>query len=362
MKKTIAAFLTISLWVLMAFAAETTIRDGVPERYTVQKGDTLWEIAAMFLNAPWKWPEVWSANPQIDNPDLIYPGDVISLVYVDGQPRLMLERNGVAQAQSPAQSSPSRQPVPGGDGRTVKLTPQIRETPHEEPIPALPLEAVNNFLSRTRVVAPGVLETAPYVVAGQEKRLVSGGGDDFYVRGPLVDDVDFYGIYKPGDPYVDMETGEILGVEAEDIGSAQLKARGDSASTFKATRSRREIRVGNRLLPHEERRLAPTFFPHSPDDVIHGKVIRVEGGVSQVGTLDVVAINRGEREGLETGHVLAIHKAGEKVKDRFTGEVIVLPSERAGLMMIFRTFEKMSFGLVLTADRPLAVNDEVRTP
>ena len=357
MKKIAGALLTIALWAAMACTAQTAVRDGVPERYTVEKGDTLWDIAAMFLHDPWKWPEVWSANPQIENPHLIYPGDVISLVYVDGEPRLMLERNGVATA-----TTGTRRTAGDGDGRTVRLSPEIEVVPHAEPIPSLPLEAVNSFLSRTRVVAPGVLESAPYVIAGEEKRLVTGLGDDFYVRGALEPGVDFYGIYKPGDPYVDRETGEVLGIKAEDIGSAQLKAENGEVATFAATRSRQEIRAGHRLLPHEERRLAPTFHPRSPESDIRGRIIDVEGGVSQVGTLDVVAINRGEREGITVGDVLAIHKAGEKVRDRIAGEVITLPAERAGLMMVFRTFDKMSFALVLTADRPLAVNDEVRTP
>jgi len=351
MKKIVTSVLGLWFWVACAIA-EAPFKDGVPERYTVKDGDTLWGISAMFLNDPWKWPEVWSANPQIANPHLIYPGDVIALVYIDGVPRLVLERNGY--------SSPSS--VTSADGRTVKLTPQIKASSHKEAIPAIPLEIVNNFLARTRVVQPGELEAAPYVLAGHERRLVSGKGDDFYVRGTLEPEVDFYGLYRKGDPYLDSDTKEVLGIKAEDIGSAQLKATKDDVATFLATRSEREIRVGDRLLAHEERRLDTTFFPKAPDTEIAGTIIDVEGGVSQVGTLSVVAINRGEREGLMAGNMLAIYKKGEQVTDRVTGEQVALPSERAGLLMVFRTFEKMSFGLVLTADRPLAVKDEVRSP
>ncbi len=347
MKKSL---MILGLWCLvgLATAADGPFREDVPKRYTVKPGDTLWGISGMFLRDPWLWPEVWQANPQIENPHLIYPGDVISLVYVDGEPRLTLEREGHTD-------------VPR-DGRTVKLKPEVRVTQHETAIDAIPLEAVNTFLARTRVVAPGVLEAAPYVLAGQEKRLMAGVGDDFYARGSLEDDVSFYGIFRKGDPYIDPDSEEVLGIKAEDIGSAQLKKQNDGISTFQATRSVKEIRVGDRLLPHEERRLDPTFFPAAPDSDISGELIGVEGGVTQVGTLDVVALNRGEREGLAIGDVLAIHKAGEQIRDRVSGERIQLPSERAGVLMVFRTFQKMSFGLVLNAEQPLAVGDEVQSP
>ncbi|MFA5632581.1 MAG: LysM domain-containing protein [Porticoccaceae bacterium] len=355
MKKILAALAGFALWAGAAFA-DDVFRDGAPQRYTVQKGDTLWGISAMFLSDPWKWPEIWSANPQIENPHLIYPGDIVALTYVDGVPRLTLERDGVT-----ASSGASSVAAPT-TGRTVKLVPQIREISHEEAIPAIPLDTVNSFLVRTRVVQPGELEAAPYVLAGHERRIISGRGDDFYVRGPLLPDVNFYGIYRRGDSYVDRETQEVLGIKAQDIGSGQLKVTEGDVSTFLTVRSEQEIRVGDRLLPHEERRLDPNFFPRPPEQQLAGRIIDVEGGVSQVGTLNVVAINRGEREGLRTGDLLAIHKQGETVRDRVTGQFVKLPSERAGLLMVFRTFEKMSFGLVLNANRPLAVNDEVRSP
>jgi len=182
------------------------------------------------------------------------------------------------------------------------------------------------------------------------------------VRGALQPGVDFYGIYRKGDPYIDKETKELLGLKAEDIGSGQVKKVDGEVATIAATRSVREIRIGDRLLPHEERRLDSAFFPVAPDADVKGKIISVEGGVTQVGYLDVVAINRGERDGLEVGNLLGIFKAGEQVQDRVAGDLITLPSERAGMLMVFRAYEKMSFGLVLHADRPLAVDDEVANP
>lgn len=339
MKKILHALMGFWLVAALSFAADAPFNDDIPERYTVVKGDTLWDISDMFLRDPWLWPEIWFANPEIDNPHLIYPGDVIKLVYIDGKPRLTVER-----------------------GREVKLSPEVREVSRDEAIPTLPLQAVNNFLSRTRVVEEGELEQAPHVVAGYEKRLMSGRGDTFYVRGELDSELDFYGIYRKGDPYVDPETGELLGIRAQDIGTGQLRASEDEIATFNATRSVEEIRLGDRLLAHEERRLDSTFYPSAPKSDIDGQIIDVEGGVTQVGHLDVVAINRGERDGLDIGHMLAIYKVGEKVKDRVKGDTVTLPAERAGLLMVFRTFEKMSFGLVLHAERPLSVKDMVRNP
>lgn len=339
MKKAIMGCL-LGLATLVVAAASTDNFNDVPDRYTVQKGDTLWDISDHFLKTPWLWPEIWHVNPDIRNPHLIYPGDVIKLVYIDGQPRLTVERN-----------------------RNVKLSPQVRELPHAEAIPALPLEAINHFLSRNRVVEPGVMEAAPYVLAGAEKHLLTGAGKDFYARGELEDGIPKYGVYRKAEPYLDPVTGELLGIRAKEIGSAKLKViNDDGISTFGATRSVEEIRIEDRLLPHEERKIDPIFYPQSPEKEIDGLIIGVEDGLNQVGRLDVVALNKGDRDGLDIGSVLAIHKAGETIKDRVSGDVVTLPAERAGLLMIFRTFEKMSYGLVLKADRPLEVSDIVRNP
>ena len=326
--------------IALAVAANSDNFNDVPDRYTVQRGDTLWDISDHFLKTPWLWPEIWHVNPDIANPHLIYPGDIIKLVYIDGQPRLTVERS-----------------------RDVKLSPKKKITKHAEAIPALPLEAIQHFLSRNRVVEPGVLEEAPYVLAGSDKHLLTGSGQDFYAKGELEPGVPVFGVYRKGDPYVDPYTGEMLGIRAKDIGTGKLKTIADNGvSTFKATRSAEEIRIADRLLPHEERKINATFYPKAPEREIEGVMIAVEDGLTQVGRLDVVAINRGARDGVDEGAILAIYKRGETIKDRVSGEAVELPSERAGLLMVFRTFEKMSYGLVMKADRPLAVGDEVHNP
>lgn len=339
MKKTLLGIVAACAIAIAAIAAEAPFNENVPEKYTVKKGDTLWDISDLYLQDPWLWPEIWYANPQIANPHLIYPGDIISMVYIDGRPRLMLEKRD----------------------RLVKLSPEVKVVPESEAIPALPLDIINSFLTRNRIVTQEEIDAAPYVVAGHEKKLLSGSGDTFYARGRF-DETPAYGLYRIGAPYLDPETQEVLGIRAQDVGSAKVQKVADDIATMLATRSLEEVRIGERLLPHEERPLNSIFYPSAPESMVEGQIMAVEGGITQIGHLDVVSINRGEREGLAAGNILAIFKRGEKVTDYIAKEKINLPNEQAGLLMIFRSFEKMSYGLVIKAERPLAVNDIVKNP
>ncbi len=358
MNKVCKRLLTSLLWFGLTFGVTTTataedisqyLKPGHPDVYTVARGDTLWDISGTFLTKPWLWPEVWQINPQIENPHLIYPGDEIALVYVDGQPRLQLRR--------------------GDPGRTVKLTPldtvslhpEIRSTPLESAIPTISLDAIQAFLVQNRVVSPRILDAAPYVIQGDAERLVLGAGDRVYIRGELVDS-EAYNIVRKGPLYVDPETNEVLGREATHIGFGNATAQDDDIATMAITRTREEVQIGDRILPTEERRVDSNFFPSAPAQEVRGEIISVLSGVSQVGQFDVVVLNRGEREDIEVGNVLAIYKRGAVAKDRIANENVRLPSERAGILMVFRTFEKLSYGLVLSTERPLSVNDEIRNP
>lgn len=346
MKKTLLAVLAASLISFFSWADDGLLRAGHPNEYTVRKGDTLWDISNTFLNTPWMWPEIWHVNPQIENPHLIYPGDVIRLIYLDGSPRLTLERT--------VRLAP-------GSGDGTRLSPSVRVLPNESAIPAIPLDRVDSFLSRSRIVGVGELEAAPYILAGAEKRLVVGAGDRAYGRGQF-NELSNYGVFRKGDIFRDPVTKEVLGVHALSIGAVSVRDVQDDIATLAVVRTSEEIRLGDRLLPSEDRAVDSTFYPSAPDAPVEGLILAVEGGVSQVGKMSVVIINRGEREGLLVGNILAIHKQGELVLDRVTGKRVQLPDERAGLLMVFRTFEKMSFGLVLEADRPLSTNDKVRNP
>lgn len=340
------------LWPLVAlllcsplYANQDALRNGHPERYVVQKGDTLWDISSRFLRDAWLWPEIWYNNPEIRNPHLIYPGDVISLVYVDGQPRLTVQRDDRA-------------------GATVKLSPRVREESLETAIPTIPLEAIRPFLTETRVVEPGALDSAPYIVAGADERVMSSASDKIYARGLSQQPGANLAVLRRGDNYVDPETKQVLGVEARHLGDASIAASGDPAS-LRVLSNNREILPGDRVLPQQESEFTGNFFPKAPSTQVNGKIIDVVDGVSQIGQFSIVAINRGSAQGLEVGDVLAVYKAGETVRDPYSkkrGEKVTLPDERAGELIVFRTFNNMSFGLVMEATRAMHVMDAVRNP
>jgi len=339
-------------------AVADSIRGDAPSEYTVVEGDTLWDISRRFLTEPWLWPEIWEVNPQIENPHLIYPGDRIRLEYVDGQPRLSLERRGGAPYRVSPGSNESGTGRIGADGR---LQPRIRATPLASAVPAISLEAIEGFLVHNRVVSPVLLDQAPYVVEGDDERLVLGAGDRLFVRGVLPESAS-YNFVRRGPLYIDPDTDEVLGQEATYIGSGKTLAQDDGIATMSVIESREEIQITDRVLATEERRLASTFFPSGPEEDIRGEIVSVFSGVTQVGQYDVVVLNRGAREGLVVGNVMAIYRRGALARDRLAGDTIRLPSERAGLMMVFRTFEKLSYGLVLQTRRPLSVGDEIRSP
>ena len=331
------------LALMVAFAAQAgdvlALKQGHPQTYVVKKGDTLWDISNMFLNDPWLWPEIWHINPQVENPHLIYPGDTLNLVYINGRPQLVLNR-----------------------GRDVKLSPEVRSSPIQQAIPAVPLEAISPFLNRGRIVGAGVLESAPYVLAGKEGHIVGGAGDEIYGRGAFQPGETAFGIFRRGETFIDPESGEVLGIQARDIGTAKLLAHEGEVATLALNRTTQETRRGDSLLTEEERRINASFYPSAPEDDIRGYLLAVEGGVTQIGFMNVVVINKGAREGLEEGNLLAIYKAGETVRDPKSNDLVKVPDFRAGLLMVFRVFDKVSYGLVLRAERPLAVNDRIRNP
>jgi nucleoid-associated protein YgaU len=341
MRKSLLALLLLTVSGLVQ--AQVQLREGHPQRYTVIAGDTLWDISAKFLSEPWKWREIWRANPQVNNPNLIYPGDTLILSYVEGQPRVTLSR---------------------GESRgTIKLSPRWRSTPTVEAIPSIPLGAINAFLISNRIVDDAEqFQNAPYIVAGNAERVLSGSGDRIYVRGTLDPQHSVYGIFRQGKTYTDPQTEEVLGINADDIGGGEIVATEGDVSTLVLQRSTQEVRLGDRLFSGEERAINSTFMPTAPQAAIDGLIIDVPRGVTQIGEYDVVTLNKGRRDGLTEGNVLAIYKTGETVRDRINGESVKIPDERAGLLMFFRTYEKLSYGLVLQANRSMSILDKVRNP
>lgn len=342
MKKILCGLFTmllVSLTPVQAEARKDTLllRDDHPQEYVVVKGDTLWHISGRFLQSPWKWPEVWGVNPQVDNPHLIYPGDVIYLTWVDGKPRLGVRRDS-------------------------GIYPKARVSPLVKPIPAIPLRDIIGFLNDNRVMSEDLLKGAPYVLGGQSKRIIAGAGDRVYARGELLEEQRRQGIYRAANEYIDPDTEEFLGYEMLKIADADVAERNDDILSLDVVKSHKEVRIMDRVVPTEEKVINSMFYPAPAPEGVTGKVISVLSGVRDAGQFNVVALNRGEREGLEAGNVFAIYRSGELVKDPVTKELITLPQERSGELMIFKVFEKVSYGLIMHSTDVVSIGDEIREP
>ena len=370
MRLIIIALLVLGGWLGAASAQE--VRENAPSSYSVVKGDTLWGISGRFLKQPWRWPEVWNMNrEQIRNPHLIYPGNIIYLTYVGGKPRLSLGRGG-----------------------TVKLSPQVRVESLDRGIPSIPSAVIEPFLTRPLVIEEDQLEESPLIVATESERVIIGTGNKAYVEGLDAGQGDLWQVYRPGPALTDPDTGSVLGYEAVYLGDAQVIRRGDPA-TVSIVRSTQEINQGDRLVA-AGRQTYPQYVPHAPDKKVVGRVMSTTTGVSEIGRNAIITINRGSQDGIEVGHVLASYAAGELVRvPRRTkrpaplpsseplspsdGDIpptktslpleiglgsrgVQLPEERNGLVFVFRTFEKISYGLVVQSSAPLHVGDTVRTP
>jgi LysM repeat protein len=318
-----------------------------PDSYTVQVGDTLWDIASTFLRDPWYWPEIWQINPQVENPHLIYPGDVLSLAYLnDGRPVIQVERG------------------PFAGGTTERLSPRIRELPLEDAIPTIPYETLAAFLTRPVVLDKDTKDQAPYIVA-QREGLIGSVGRDVYARGTDAAVGSVYSVVQLGDELVDPDDGDVVGYQGIYVGQGRVDRTGDP-STVRLLDSNREALIGDLLLDQEN--VEPfNYLPRAPEQDVEGRIISVIDGVSLIGQYQVVVINRGANNGLEPGHVLSVYQTGRVVRDEVRGrgvfgEKVRLPDEPAGTMMVFRTFDRISYALVMEATNAIAVLDTVRNP
>ena len=361
---TVSFFISINTW-----AEEIQLNPAHPDQYTVVKGDTLWDISGKFLNHPWQWPELWSNNSQINNPHLIYPGDTINFAIVNGRPQLSLSRNE-QQTPSPSDSTCVLSEEAVKNGRTSfavseegKLLPCIRETIIKQAIELIPAESIAQFLTSPKVVAENELNNAPYVVDFAGEHLIAGTGDRLYVRSITQPGSLLYTLYRSGDTYVSPETGEILGYEAEYIADTTLQQTGDPA-TLLITKSNSEIRRGDRIMPKTEEEVILNYFPRPPEKSIKGSIISVLGGVSQIGLYNVVVIDKGAKDGLLAGHELAIYQRGNSINDPYSpvnNDIVKLPDDIAGTLMVFRPFERVSYALVMKATQAIHILDKVQT-
>ncbi len=342
MRKLLLAFGLLASSMLVQ-AQQVELKENHPTTYTVVKGDTLWDISGRFLQKPWLWKEIWAVNPAIKNPNLIYPGDTLTLTYVNGKPRLMVKR--------------------GASRGTVKLSPTIRVEPVVDAIPTIPLQSINSFLLRNRIMPnEKAFEGKPYVVGGESGSVVSGAGSKVYVKGKLPEGETGFGIYRQAKEFRDPKTDELLGVNADEIATANVITQQGEVATLRLIRTNQEVRNGDRVLPTEARNIQANFQPAPPKTIIDGEIVDVPRGVTQVGRTDIVIVNKGIRDGVDEGTVLSIYRLGETVKDQVEGGDVKLPDEEAGLLMVFRAYDKLSYGIVLSADRPLSVGDKLKNP
>ncbi len=328
-------------------ADDIKLRPNHPDQYQVIDGDTLWSIAGEFLEKPTQWPMLWRANPQIRNPNLIYPGDVLGLTLQDGKPQISILNRGEILT------------------RDQKLSPQIREYPIEQAIKLIPSNKIAQFLSSPKVVQAGELQAAPYIIDFAGEHLIVGAGDRIYVRS--INDAantQQYIVYRQGAPYISPETSEILGYEATYVADITLQTPGEIA-TLIVNKASGEIRIGDRVMPNMASPVVLNYFPRPPKTPVTGNIISVLNGVSQIGQYNIVVIDKGTANGLDVGHVLDIFQRGKVVHDKYSGEVntsVVLPEESAGSLMVFRVFERVSYALVMQATQAIHVLDKVKTP
>lgn len=329
-----------------------------PDSHTVQRGDTLWGISGLFLKTPWRWPELWGMNlDQIRNPHLIYPGQVLVLEKVDGRARLRLAQ--------------------GADGvptNTVRLSPRVRsELLDNGAIAAIPLHLIGPFLNEAVVFDSNELETAPRIVATQEGRVMVSRGETAYVRGDLAGARDFR-LFRELRPLIDPLTREVLGHEGRYVGTAEHIRAGDLVAgaggknvvvpaTFTVTSTRLEAGVGDRLSPVPQQELV-AYMPHPPAAPVDGRIVSIYGDGLRAGQNQIVALNRGQRDGIERGHVLALWRKGRDAVDTTGAERVAmrLPDERHGLLFVFRVFERVSYALILTVQEPVSAGDRFTQP
>lgn len=308
-----------------------------PEQYIVKPGDTLWDISKVFLREPWYWPEIWYVNPQVQNPHLIYPGDVLKLIYVDGQPRLTVAERG-------------------GEG-TKRLSPQVRREPLSQAITAIPYEVIAGFAGRPILLDKDQVKNAPYIVALRDEHMIGAAGNEIYARG--IEDASVesrYSIVHVDGPLRDPENNDLLGYTGLYVGSGPVAVSGDPAKLV-LTESVREALQGDKLFP-ESVEVKSDFVPHAPATDIDAAVIAVRSA-SIMGQYQLLALNRGSQAGLEPGHILSIQQRGTTVRDKFRkgglnagtsmgrGSKVQLPDEQIGMVMIFNTTPRMSYALVV---------------
>lgn len=341
-----------------ATAQSSLLRAEYPAEYIVKDSDTLWDIADQFLQDPERWAEIWQPDPYLDNSDLIYPNDILKVSIVGGSPRILLKRGG---------------------RETVNLEPQIREVSLSSAIPAISLESIENSFTRNRIVAPELYNQAPYIVSNLGDNLAIGTGDEVYARGTSWPaGTASFEIYREGQSYTDASGDVILGLELEFLGFSTISENeGPGLRKLLINNSSKEIRVGDRLLVREESRIDATIFPTEPAEDLEGNIISFQGAETMASQLDTVVIDLGKSDNLVIGDILSIQQEGiqmtdeverermsfrERMSTAFKRDSLELPGKEIGTILIYRTFDELSYGLILSSTEPAQLYNRVVSP
>jgi len=330
--------------VAVSSTAQSLLNSDFPDRYTVVEGDTLWDISGKFLRDPWRWPEVWQGNPQVENPDLIYPGDVLVLTFVDGRPVLRSLRPETASRE------------------TVKLSPKARVVNFRDAIPLIDPGSIEAYISAPLVTDSNELGSAAYIADGFDSRLLMGKYDKFYARNIQNEEAESFSLFRPGRRFVDPISNELLGWEAVHVGDANMINPGDPAKLIIA-KSYQDVTIKDRLRPISSKQAPLFYYPKAPDNEdLRGVILETPNQSAELGALSVVALNLGTREGVQNGDVFRVLSQRQKRKDPITNKVFEIPEESVGLALVFRTFEKVSYALVTNSNRQILPGDILVSP
>jgi LysM repeat protein len=330
------------------------INPSAPKSYVVKRGDTLWGISSMFLRDPWLWPEVWYINPQVANPHLIYPGDTLALAYgANGRPQIILQQGGAA-----------------------RMDPRLRSNPIDGAIPTIPYQVIAAFLSRPSILTPDQVKHAPYVLAFRDEHEVAGTGNEIYIRNLNGPDRARYSIVHVGDPLRDPDDGVVVGYQGIYTGTALVSKPGEVTKAELIDTARETLR-GDKVMPTDND-VPLNFVPSAPRSNVNGRILAVVDGTVLIGQYQIVAINRGIRNGVVNGTVLAIDRVGEAVRDTYANGAsftrktqdlgtsfakhVKLPDERVGTLLVFKSFDRVSYGLILGATDTIQIHDIVHNP
>lgn len=329
-----------------------TIKADAPNRYVVKKGDTLWDISGRYLDSPWRWKEIWATNKQIKNPNLIYPDDILILCIIQGKTLIGVDTGeGCAGVEKQL------------TGEFVASSVAVTSTANS--VPAIPMSAIQHWLDKTIIVDPKDFNTTPYVLASKKRNLITASGDKVYAKGVPLIVGQRYGVYREGERYVDPRTKEVIGLEVTQVATGLVTStETNGVSSLQLTDSYgKEVREGDRVFVELDNAIPPVFYPEPANVSRGGMIVRVMNSINSAAKGSVVSINLGSKQGAKPGDVLTVYQKGPLVRDTLDNDMPVrLPSEPTGMVMVFNTFDNISYAYVLSSELPLNIGDQLLPP